>query len=403
MNPGETTRAGKSLNWLLEKRTLVALYVVLAIVATLQSILLEPKLYEKSGYAFPHYNNYLIFKNAFFHLLHHQDLYQLYPAQHWDLYKYTPTFSLLFGPMALLPDWLGLPAWHLLNMLVLLAALYFLPGFSTRQKGWMTLLIAIEAMTSIQNEQSNALIAGLIVFAFGLAERKSFFLAAGCLVLSAFIKPFGVVGFALFLFYPDKLKHALYALGWACILFVLPLVILPWSELLSQYGGWLRVLASDQEANYGLSVLGWLHTWFHAEPDKNIVTLTGALLFLFPLLRFKSYGDATFRMLTLSSILIWVVIFNHMAESPTFVIAMTGASIWYFAKARHTYDTILFILVFVFISLSSTDIIPHAWRKSLFKPYVLKVVPCIFLWLRIVTEMMLTAWRPAVSRVSQPS
>lgn len=42
------------------------------------------------------YNNYVIFKMSFPHLVNNEDLYIVQPEEHWDLYKYTPTFAVLF-------------------------------------------------------------------------------------------------------------------------------------------------------------------------------------------------------------------------------------------------------------------------------------------------------------------
>ena len=67
--------------------------VVLAI--TSQSILRSPKTFEPNGITYTHYNNYIIFKQSYFHLIENKDLYTLYPNEHWDYYKYSPTFSLL--------------------------------------------------------------------------------------------------------------------------------------------------------------------------------------------------------------------------------------------------------------------------------------------------------------------
>lgn len=385
-----------TVKWLTDIRFLIALYVVLALVATLQSILLEPKLAIETGYSFPHYNNYLIFKQSFFHLLGHQDLYVEYPAEHWDYYKYTPTFSLFFGPLALLPDFVGLPIWHMLNGVLLLLAIFSLPGLTPLQKGWIGWLGCIETMTAMQNEQSNGLIAALMIFAFSLLERKQFFLAILCLMGSVFIKPFGIVGFALLAFYKGKIKLTAYSIVTGAVLFALPLLVISSDALIGLYQSWLKLLSADHAAKYGLSVLGWLHTWFSVDLNKNLVTLFGALAFAIPYIRFKAFHQQRFRLLSLSSILIWVVIFNHMAESPTYVLAMTGASIWFFVTKRDWPDIVLFLLVFCSISLTSTDLVPRGIRNEWIKPYVLKAVPCILLWMKIIFEMMtITSERPS--------
>jgi len=44
----------------------------------------------------------------------------------------------------------------------------------------------------------------------------------------------------------------------------------------------------------------------------------------------------------------------------------------------------------IFTSLSSTDLFPPAARDNFFEPFVIKVVPCILVWLRIVAELMFT-------------
>ena len=375
-------------DWLTNKTFILCLWASLALFASIQSLLLPNKKYKESNWEYPSYNNYIIFKQSFHHLLDHKDLYKRYPAEHWDLYKYTPTFALLFGSMAVLPDAIGLTFWNLLNALVLAFAVYFLPYLTNKQKGLILLACAIELMTSMQNEQSNGLIAGLLIFAFGLSERKKFVWAIILITIATFIKPFGLVGFVLFLFYPNKIKHGVISFFSFFSFFLIPLLLIPWSELMLQYQSWLSVLREDEALKYGYSVAGWIHTWFIAYPNKTWITIIGIILFLIPYLRFKLYQDFHFRLLALSSILIWIVIFNHMAESPTYIIALAGASIWFFSKKPSTMDIILFCFVFAFASLSPTDIVPKPIRQEFFRPYVLKAVPCIILWCRIWYEMI---------------
>jgi hypothetical protein len=92
-------------------------YGLLVLVVSLQSWLLEPKIIN--GLLYYHYNNYVIFKQSFFHLINNQDLYSLYVNEQRDLFKYSPTFSLLFAPLAILPDIIGLILWNALNAFLL--------------------------------------------------------------------------------------------------------------------------------------------------------------------------------------------------------------------------------------------------------------------------------------------
>jgi hypothetical protein len=313
----------------------------------------------------------------------------LYPEEHWDLYKYTPTFSVFFACFNILPDWLGLSLWNLLNALVLLFAIYYLPRLSLYQKGLILLIVLIELMTSMQNQQSNALIAGLIVLSFGLLERDKSFWATLCIVFSVFIKLFGLVGFALFLFYPKKWRSALYALFWTGLLLILPLIFVDFEQYTRLFNSYLNLLANDHDASYGYSVMGWLNSWFAIDINKNIVVATGALIFLLPFYKIKMYGEYTFKYLIMSSILIWIVIFNHKAESPTFILAMTGVALWFIQCKKTKLNIILFVTAFILTTLSPTDIFPRYLREEFVKPYVLKAFPCILIWIKIIYDTLI--------------
>lgn len=368
-------------------RTVWWLYGLLALAATAQSWLGRPKPLPGGGF-FTHYNNYQIFRQSFYHLIHQQDLYCLYPGEHADLYKYTPTFSLLFGGLALLPEAPGLLLWNLLNALVLCGAIFYLPHLTRQQQVMMALVVVIEMLTSVQNSQSNALIAGLLVLAFGLAERQRLALATLCILLTAFIKLFGLLGLVMLAFYRPKTRLAAYALGWAALLAALPLLVVP----LPQYGFLMRsygqLLAGDHAGSYGFSVMGWLHTWFGFDPPKNAVVAVGLVALLLPLGRLGAYGHARFRQLMLASVLLWMVVFNHKAESPTFVIAMAGVALWFVPGPKTPLRIALFVLAFVLTSLSPTDVFPAYLRTHYVVPYALKGVPCILIWLRVLYEQL---------------
>lgn len=379
------------LQWITRYKFILILFTVLSIGVSIQALILPPAPIKAGLQDYTAYNNYLIFKQSFYHLLNGQDLYIAYPDEHWDLFKYSPTFSLLFGFFAILPDSLGLVFWNALNAIILVFAIYYLPKLRIQQKGLILLACVPELMTTMQNEQSNGLMAGLIILAFGLCERNKFFLAALCLMLSVYIKLFGIVGFALFLFYPQKFKLGFYTFSLGLIFFLLPLFVLDPGRLLNLYQSWGHVLAVDQRPEaYGYSVFGWLKTWFHFQPDRIWILIGGALLFLLPFIKIKMYRVFDFRLLALSSLLIWIVIFNNMAESPTFIIAMSGVSIWFFTRQPTTLNIVLFVLAIFLTSLTATDIFSHDFRNQFIKPYVLKAFPCIVIWIKVVIDMMLT-------------
>ena len=176
---------------------------------------------------------------------------------------------------------------------------------------------------------------------------------------------------------------------WFLILLLIPLLVVSLDQLRFLYESWGNMLTLDHTPSaYGFSVFGWLKTWFHVQPPNLFVILMGAIILLLPYGRIKMFGSFDFRLLALSSILISVVIFNHMAESPTFVIAMVGASIWFFSGKPTLFNVILFSSALVLTSLSTTDLFPAEFRKNIIQPYVLKAFPCILIWIKISIDML---------------
>ncbi|MGB0805724.1 MAG: glycosyltransferase family 87 protein [Salibacteraceae bacterium] len=333
------------------------------------------------------YNNYLIFKQSFFSLIENLNLYGSHRPIHIDYYKYSPTFALFFGIFAFLPVPVGLYLWNLLNATVFYA-IWRIKFPHVKNKFWVWLFLVVEFITSIQSSQSNGLMAGLMILAFVFLERKNVAIATLMIVLSMFIKIFGVVAFALFLFYPDKMKAIGYAIFWGVLLFVLPLLVVSPNELLAQYENWWVLLKNDKPVEFSLSVMGWLKYWFGFIPSGGALTGVGVVLFLIPLTQIKKYSNPVFRELILASVLMWVVLFNHKAESPTFIISIAGVAIWYFSQPKSTWNTVLLISTILFTQLAPTDLYPKSIRESFFIPYVIKVFPIILVWLKLLYDAL---------------
>jgi hypothetical protein len=369
-----------------DKKSIVFIFFIITLAVSIQSLLLSEKVFSETG--FESYNNYQIFKYSFYHLIQNQDLYVSNPTESWDLFKYSPTFSVFFGIFALLPNWIGLTLWNLLNAFVLLFSVYSLKRITPLQKSLVLLFCAIELITSIQNQQSNALIAGLIIFTFSCLERKKYLAATFFVIFSFFIKLFGLAAVVLFLFYPKKWKLALYSILWLVLLFVVPLVFVDVQQYIALLKSWINMLAADHSISYGYSMLGWLHSWFGLENIKLSTLAIGTVILLIPFFRIDQYNNTLFRYLMLSSILIWVVIFNHKAESPTYIIAMAGVSIWFMMSRKNAFDIIMFCSAILLTSLSPTDLFPRSILNDWVKPYSLKSVPCIFIWFKISWELI---------------
>ena len=371
-------------------KIIIILLALLTIVVSFQSYYLPRKGVDHNRVLYSQYNNYEIFQDAYFHLIEYKDLYKEYPLENYDLYKYSPTFALFMGLFAFMPDLLGLILWNLLNTLVLIYALLSLKLKPDKTYLLLFLFIAVELITSVQNSQSNALLAGLLILSYSQMDRGKIFPAALLIASTFYIKIFGILGFALFIFYPNKGKSAFYSILSMLILFALPLPFTGFSGLMEQYEKWLYLLQNDHSASVGFSMMGWLQSWFGLDQLKSILLIPGTLLLLLPLIRYKQYGYSKFRLSYLANILIWMVIFNHKAESPTFIIAVTGVAIWYFSLERSPLRTSMLILTLIFTSLSVTDLFPREFRVDVVEEYAIKAVPCIFVWFMISYEMLFT-------------
>lgn len=398
----------KLVSFLLKPQTILIVFIGAAIIASVQNILFglhpfimpiastypedimnKPELMTQfEGHWLTEYNNYVIFKYSYFHLLEGKNLYGLHPERHWDFFKYSPTFALLMAPMAYLPDVIGLSTWNILNAITVFFAVRMLP-FTTRRQCLLLWFVAMELLTCLQNNQSNGLMCGLMIAAYGSMHRGKPIWATLWLVLAAYIKVYSVIGFCLMLFYPGKVRFILYAVMWTILLWALPLLVTPMETLLWQYQNWKDLISADAAAAVGMSVAGWLHSWFGVDNVKSVVSIVGILLFLVQFVRMDLYKNEAYRLLIVASMLVWVVIFNHKAESPTFVIAVAGVGLWYYVQPKTAWRLAILICVFLFTSLGTTDIFPPIVRKAFIKPYTMKAVPCIIAWCAILADILL--------------
>src|SRR5450432_561919 len=351
---------------------IVLLYLLIAVIATIQGYFGKIVPSGQIEKTYTNYNNYILFKNSFFHLIQGRDLYSGYSEEQWDLYKYSPTFSFIFGLFAYLPDFIGLFIWNLVNTIPLLIGFSQLKGISDRNKMYVLLFCLIELSGNLQNSQSNGLIAALIILTFTSLENGKYFWATFFFVFSVFIKIYGGIGIILFLFYPSKTRILLYMIFWFLLLGILPLLMIDFIQLVYLYKSWGILLKADHVNSVGISVMCILQTWFKLTLSKNIIVFIGFILFLLPLLQIRKYRFYDFRLLALCSALIWVVIFNHKAESPTYIISICGIAIWFFSRTKTRLNIICITLAFIFTSLSLGELFPSFIKEEFIRPYCIK-------------------------------
>ncbi|GAB2555467.1 glycosyltransferase family 87 protein [Spirosoma aerophilum] len=333
-------------------------------------------------------NNYRIFYYSLDHLIAGKNLYLLYPAEYTDHYHYAPTFAALFAPIFALPFSVGLFLWHLLFTAVWVYAIYRMP-LTHSQKVFAYWFSMQELFTSLVNSQTNPLIAALSLFAFLSFEKRQPFWAAFFIIVGFNIKIYSLVAAALFLLYPQKLRFLAYMVLWGVLLGVLPLLFTSPAQLVWQYENWVSqlLLKADYDKWANTSIHKLVHLVISPDISTSAIIGAGVVLFCTVYIHIRKFKERGFQMLLLASTLIFQVIFNPVAESPTYIIAVTGVVIWWFYSPQTWLDKALLISCLVLTILSPSDIFPRYLRELLVKPYALKALPCVLIWFRLLYIM----------------
>jgi hypothetical protein len=290
----------------------------------------------------------------------------------------------------------------------------------------------------------------LLLFAFVAFQNGKISQAVLFIWLTAFIKLFGVLFFAMLLVFPGAFRKSLVRIPVIfVVLYLLPLPILGWDGLQKQYASMFNLLAHDHGYFVKYSVMGWLKQWFGLKPNKNLVLMLGLGMQCIPLLilivKQKLWRNGSLKRLNPDSLdrwqilfaaswLIWMVIFNHMAESATYVIAVGGALLalsqlvtsennhfetsqssnnqedqnkkvesnfqlnqaiqiisWFrYINSQNLLWILAFILMFFFTILGPTDVYPKAVRFWIVDTAQLKAFPCVWLWGLVLIQMIKT-------------
>ena len=339
-------------------------------------------------------NNFTIFRAAFRHLAAGQDLYADYPSEQGDEFKYSPTFALLFAPFSRTPVLVALLLWNSLNALLLFYAVRrLLPG----RDGTIALaLVYLEVVRATQRAQANALVAALMILGYLALERRRQLAGVLAIALGTFVKIFPIAALALAIFHARRVRVALAFAAAIVAGAALPLLVTSPSHLAAQYARWYAIEGRDAFASaqggggaglYG-GVMYQLRLWLGVQWPNWPIQLVGLIVQLAPLARRQHWSDPDFRLRYLCSLLVFVVIFNHQVESPSFVIAVTGIAVWFASSARRPLDVALMALTLLIVSVSSTELVPHWLQRDVFVKYRLKTVPCALVWLVMQAELL---------------
>ncbi|WP_345213246.1 glycosyltransferase family 87 protein [Mucilaginibacter gynuensis] len=340
-------------------------------------------------------NNYLIFRQSYYHAKAHLNLYQHYPAEYYDVFLYGPLFTFFVAPFAVLPEVVGFFFWEVFNAAAFLLAVHLLP-FNNRIKTAILLLCVVEFANSVHYMQFNPVIAALIILSFIMVKKEKDHWATLLTIFGAFMKVYPIAGLAFFVFSKHKGKFIGWGLFWIVVCLCLPALISGPGFLLQSYRDWFDALSAKNLLNESLTsgqdwcVMGVVRrlTQNAALPNWPFL-LGGAVVFGLPLLRFEQYRSLKFQLQVMCSVLLMVVIFSTGSEHPTFIIATAGAVIYIMMQPRPftSFNIVFLILLIVITGLGPSDAFPHFmrdWMQSL----AMKAWPCIAIWCKITYELL---------------
>jgi hypothetical protein len=334
-------------------------------------------------------NNFLIFRAAFRHLVDGRDLYARYPAEYGDLFKYSPTFALLFAPFAQLPYALALFAWNGVNISSIYLALRL--ALPSNQRLEAVQLVGIGLVTTVDGTQSNGVVAAIIVLAFAAMERRRILAAATAVAVGGLIKLFPLAAISFAWPRKDRVRFGLFFSAALATLVAVPLVVASPAQLAGQYHSWFA-MGSVDALDRGASVMRLLHVVVGYDGPNWPIQAAATLMLALPvLLRPARWLDAEFRRSFLASVLVYCVIFNHKAEQPSFIIGLTGVAIWYASSPspRGTVRSIVTGAAFAatvptFLAVTA----PGLLARSVDLPLLIECACCAAAWFTIQGELL---------------
>lgn len=307
-------------------RTWLFLYLILALISYIQ-LLVTGK-----------YNNFSIFRHSSYHLLEGLPLYTGYPQEYFDLFYYNPVFPVLFMPFALLPIHVSLALWPFTTAICCYAIFRKIPLAGNKVNVFLLLILA-DLSNNLNHTQTNPFVLAFMLMVWILMEKEKQFWASMFIVLCFLIKGYGAIICLICLYYRNWYKMIFYGLFWMVAFNALLLLFVPLQTVIQYYSDWLQIISSDV-IRENLSVYGILKNLHITLAEKYVQAAALVLLAVFMTLQLFNKERQSSHIVAF--LLIWVVVFNRAAESPTYLIAIAGCILWYLSRPRTPVSSILF-------------------------------------------------------------
>jgi hypothetical protein len=334
-----------------------------------------------------------VFRAAAAALLRGDDLYALHAR---DYFKYSPSFALLFVPLAWLPAAVAAPLWSTLNFLVAFRGID--RAVAAERDKRLALAWALGGiLLTTDGDQSNLLVVGLLLLALDAMEKDRPWTGACLLAVGAHVKVFPLLGAVFALFRPRPLR-GLAAIAIATLAMgALPLATGTCGPraLAAQYVSWWHLLSADH-ANAGWSAMNMLQEGLGIGVRNGALQVVGLALQSIPIVLGLRYApDAAWRRTLAASLLAFAVLFNHRAEYASYVISAVAVALWMADEARPAGAAMALLAVLALVApgplfARSEPSVHGFWAPvaahRLFHP--LRVAPLFAVWLLMLRSLI---------------
>lgn len=356
------------------KKTVSYIYLILAVLISAKIFFLET------------WDNYDCFRASYFHLIKNLDLYLLYPKEYQTAYNYSPSFAYFMGLYAHFPDGIGILLWNLTHTIVFITAVHLLP-IDDKKKTFLLWFCMIEFITAAENVQTNASLVGLIMLVFVFQQKGATTWSSLLFAFGFFFKIYVLTAGVFFLCFKKKWSFFWKGLAWAILFFALPLLVVSLDQLLFLYKSWFTRL-QVQSSRHSLSLLGVIDL-LHIKGMQDVyIIIAGLIPMLLILFKKELYKNADYQLVYLGAVLLFTIAFNPGVESPSYIIAVPGAVLWYLFGPQEKWRQYILIAVFVFTCLSPTEIFPRVVRDTIFNPLHVKAIPIIITWFICIFDLL---------------
>ncbi len=318
---------------------------------------------------------------------------EINPYSNWqhplDRYLYGPVFSIFFIVFAFLPSWLGAVVWNTGNFTLFFTAVFYLPQtrYSEKERRFIFWFLFPIALTDLFYFQSNVFVTSLFLLAYSLLERNKTKAAVWVILFSGFAKIYGLIQLATLLFYRRFWQNALIAAMGAALLFFVPLIKVPFSELFTYYQSWFAAIDQRHDPLHFEVIYRLLHMLGYHSVVGHIAIIQGITLVIigiFIIINYKKFAEFAFRTQVLAIIFSWVILFSTTAEKHTYIIAMTGLILWYLTGPKTKFDRVLIWLNFFLIIVVPIDaIFPKPVMRFLYYQLGLNLLLFTITWIRM--------------------